>query len=476
MEERSLHLLDYLSVVKRRRWWLVAPIVVGVLVGGVLAIVLPREYESTTTLVVTTPAVTDLVRSPAGDLAERVRAISHELLSRPVLERVAREEGLAQDSSMDSAVAAIRSKSSVGLPPKTLAATSRSGPDTFLVTYMGRSPEATQRITNRLATAFIEEHSKLREARAEDTSAFIATQLAQSQARLKSTEEKLRQMKEANMGRLPEQTPGNLQMVSGLRQQQESTAMSLRGEQDRLAMFERQIEAMKQGVADAPVGRSTGTLSAQGRLLVLRRELDEASAMYTEKHPEIQRLKSEITSTEALVKAEGARPAAEREPTLAADPTYRELVAQAQTSRLRIRDLDRTISRLGGEIARYQGRVDSAPAIEQQMSSLNRDYELEKQQYGSLVARRQAAQLAEDVERKRAGEQFAVLYPAYLPSDPKTPNVPRLMLFAIAAGVIAGAVLALGREYLDRSVHDARALQHEFELPVLAEIPHIAVR
>jgi capsular polysaccharide biosynthesis protein len=33
--------------------------------------------------------------------------------------------------------------------------------------------------------------------------------------------------------------------------------------------------------------------------------------------------------------------------------------------------------------------------------------------------------------------------------------------------------MALGREFLDRSVHDARALQNEFEVPVLGEIPKI---
>ena len=31
----------------------------------------------------------------------------------------------------------------------------------------------------------------------------------------------------------------------------------------------------------------------------------------------------------------------------------------------------------------------------------------------------------------------------------------------------------IGREFLDRSVHDARALQNEFEVPVLGEIPRI---
>jgi capsular polysaccharide biosynthesis protein len=49
------------------------------------------------------------------------------------------------------------------------------------------------------------------------------------------------------------------------------------------------------------------------------------------------------------------------------------------------------------------------------------------------------------------------------------------MLSVLGGFVVAGA-LAFGREYLDRSVYDARALQNEFELPVLAEIPRIGAR
>ena len=41
------------------------------------------------------------------------------------------------------------------------------------------------------------------------------------------------------------------------------------------------------------------------------------------------------------------------------------------------------------------------------------------------------------------------------------------------AGLVIGGAGVMGREYLDRSVHDVRALRDEFELPVLAEIPRI---
>ena len=47
------------------------------------------------------------------------------------------------------------------------------------------------------------------------------------------------------------------------------------------------------------------------------------------------------------------------------------------------------------------------------------------------------------------------------------------MLVATALGLALGGGLAFGREYLDRSVRDAGAFQAEFDVPVLAEIPHI---
>lgn len=476
MEERSLHLLDYLSVVKRRRWWLIAPVVVALAIGAILAAILPREYQSATTLAVTSPSMaSELVKSSPADQQERIRAISQELLSAEVLERVARDEGLATASTMDGAVSAIRSRTAVTLP-KTIAPTGRSGPDTFLVTYTGNDPEVTERVANRLATVFIERHSKIRETRAEDTAAFLATQLSQSQERLRTVEEKLRRMKEAYMGRLPEQTQANLAMVSGLRTQQESTAMSLRSEQDRLALLERQIEAMRRGAADAPLTRGSAGLTAQDRLLSLRRELDAASAMYTEKHPEIQRLKGEIAAATELARTESSRPAAEREPALNADPAYRQLIAERATTQLRIKQFERAAANASAQIGMYQSRVEAAPMVEQQLSSLNREYELEKQQYAQLSERHQSALVNEDLERRRAGEQFTVLYPAHRPSKPESPDVLRLMIVALLMGVVAGGVLAFAREYLDRSVYDARALQTEFNLPVLAEIPRIPAR
>ena len=45
----AFHPLDYLSVLRRRVWWLVVPIVLAVIVAAGLYVYLPRQYKSTVT-------------------------------------------------------------------------------------------------------------------------------------------------------------------------------------------------------------------------------------------------------------------------------------------------------------------------------------------------------------------------------------------------------------------------------------------
>jgi uncharacterized protein involved in exopolysaccharide biosynthesis len=160
---------------------------------------------------------------------------------------------------------------------------------------------------------------------------------------------------------------------------------------------------------------------------------------------------------------------------LKSDPTYRQLLADQEIGRMRVRELQRAETQIRTQINAYQQRVESSPLVEQQLTSLQRDYDLEKKQYEELSGRRDAAALSEDLERKQAGERFRVLSPATWPREPFKPNVLRILLMAVVAGVFLGGVSAVGREFLDRSIYDAHTLQHEYDLPVLGEISRIKV-
>ena len=476
MEERRFHPLDYLSVLHRRKWWFVVPLVLC-LTAGVLAMVfLPRHYQSKATIAVAAPTLSaDILKGVSSlDATERQRAVSQHLLSAAVLERVVREEQIRPSKKTEDVSTWLRSRINVDVPkPIGLSARSDRNIDSFELFYTDTEPDRTRRITDRLAQVFVEENSKQTTARAANTVEVLGAQLRASQERLDQIEEQLRSKKERYMGRLPDQVDANLQTANGLRNQLESISTQLSMESNQLLLLETQLDQMRQGgtgMAMTSAG-STAIQTAQGRINQLNQELVQARALgYTDKHPEVLRLQAEIA--QARTELRSVKQDTGSADTLSVDPLYRQKVAERDALKGRINSLRRAETSVRGQIAAYQSRVEAAPMVEQEMASVIRAQALETARYNELKAKYDTAVLQGDIARQQGGERFSLLFGATRPVRVSA-SPAKMLLMALAAGLILGGALLVGREFLDRSVHDARALQSEFELPVLGEIPTI---
>ena len=471
----AFHPLDYLAVVRRRIWWLITPIVLALVIGAALVMLLPRKYQTTTILGISLPSMGGQVLSESQRMnaQERSRNLNQVLLSPVVLERVAQDTGLTKQMPVEEAVSHIGANTTVELPqvdPSALGSVEQ-----FKLNYIDSDPRRAQRIANRLAEVFIEESSHKREMRAEQTSAFIGEQLKTSKARIDELEGQLRVAKESFMGALPEQTQTNVALVTGLQQQLTAASNDLRGAQEQLQWVETQISTARPTISEPNQAgpQATALSPAATRVATLQKELASARNVYTEKHPEVQNLQRELEIARKDAANEVKMPEAQREATLREDPAYRSLVLQRDQIKLHIADLQRQQQGIQSDIRRFMARVEQAPRVEQQVATLQRHYDLEKQNYATLTNKLRDAEITEDVERSRGGEAFAILKQAALPTAPSSPNIPRLMIFTVLLGVCAGGALALGREYLDRSIHDTRGL-NDLELPVLGEIPRIS--
>ena len=104
---------------------------------------------------------------------------------------------------------------------------------------------------------------------------------------------------------------------------------------------------------------------------------------------------------------------------------------------------------------------------------MNRDYEIARTKYQSVVSRKVEAELAQELEAKSAKSLFNVISPAGVPASPARPD--RLAACSSrcwspwALGVLTGVVL----EMRDDSIRDGHEVRERLTLPVLAVVPNM---
>jgi len=369
-----------------------------------------------------------------------------------------------------------------------------SGEDAFTLTVTNENPQLAMMTASRLASYFIDENLKSREQQAAGTSEFLESQLQETKVRLEAQEERVKQYKLQFMGELPQQLQANLQILSRLQDQLKMNSDATRSAQDRKVYLEAQIGVLESQLnafaaqssaagSDAPILSDMSAAGLANELSVKKSQLAALSAKYTEKYPEIRRLKDEVALLEkrlteaiALEGRSGNSAAILRPPTNAGArerDEFLRLRAQRKALDSEVASLRTDRRGIENAIAGLEARVEKSPRREQEMVSLTRDYENLKLSYDDLLKKKLDAEVSQNLEKRQKGEQFQILDPADLPQRPFTPNRPRVLGIAFAVAILIGFGGAIGFEMINPTLRGKRDFQHFFQVPVLASIPII---
>ena len=122
------------------------------------------------------------------------------------------------------------------------------------------------------------------------------------------------------------------------------------------------------------------------------------------------------------------------------------------------------------DIDQYRSRLNLSPVREQQLTSLQRDYDLLKQHYGDLLKKEQESQLATNLEKRQEGQQFRLADPPNLPIRPSSPKRVQISLIAIAVGLIAGSAIAILADLKRNAMHTEGDVS-TLALPLVVGVP-----
>ena len=465
--KKQLQLEDYIEIALRRKWFVIIPLVVSI-IGVILTLLLvPRSYKSTTMILVEHQKVPESYVNPTvtADINERLNTITQQVMSRTRLESIVNEFGLYNKEKSN-----ITNEELVGLMRGSIEIDIKGGrgggrTSAFSISYMGSDPETVMHVTNRLASLFIEENLKVREQQAEGTTEFLDNQMQGLKTDLEAHETQIKLYKEKYMGELPSQIDATLRTLDRLQLERKIVSDQLSTSVDRKIMIEGQLsETNAQEIATDKTSKDP----QKRKLAELQAELTRLSSSYTDKYPEITRLKREISEIETQINTDKGTES---------EGTNIDRLSKKLT------DVNKEIAKLKEEqeniakrISVLQGRVERIPERELQMTALMRDYQSTRENYQSLLNKKLDAQLAENLEKRQKGEQFKILDPANLPIKPFKPDPNRIILMGIALGVGSGVGLVVLLEVIDASFRKPDDVYAVTGIPVLATIPRIGGR
>src|SRR5262245_521997 len=178
----------------RRSWLIVLPVVIALFITLVVSSRLRNQYQSETLIQIVPQQVPDAyVQSTVTVRTEdRLNALRQQVLSRTELERLIGTFNLYPDDRahlpMEDVVELMRTNTVID--PVMNRNNVRQDADAFFVRFTYHEAVTAMKVTERLASLFIDQNARDRGALADTTDDFLQTQLAEARKRLEEQEKR----------------------------------------------------------------------------------------------------------------------------------------------------------------------------------------------------------------------------------------------------------------------------------------------
>jgi polysaccharide chain length determinant protein (PEP-CTERM system associated) len=245
-----------------------------------------------------------------------------------------------------------------------------------------------------------------------------------------------------------------------------------------LAEAEQARNAIKLQIAgDAPplitadvTDSSDANPELDGRIAAINKNLDQLRLQYTEAHPDIVAAKRLLADLEKQKKEEAKKHKKSADPGANYSPMLQQLNVQLSVAEARVASLTARVNMLASRVDATRTQLTSAPEVEAELAQLNRDYQINHENYQKLVERRESAKLSGDLSSASDMLSFRVIDPPSVPLTPSGPNRIRLFTIVFGAALAAGLATALLLSQVRPTFLSQAALRDVTGMPILGTV------
>ncbi|MDO8357079.1 MAG: Wzz/FepE/Etk N-terminal domain-containing protein [Nitrospirota bacterium] len=529
MDAPAKDLYDYLALLRRRKTLILMVAASLLAASAALAFLLPAVYRSTATILIEEQEIPpDLVRSAIATYADqRIETIKQQVLSRSTLWHIVEQYGLYKDlrkrNPTEEVLARFVKDIQIDVMNVKVIDKRTQNPTqatiAFTLSYDGESPELAQKVANELTSLFLGENLKTRERHAQETTAFLKREAESLSHHIQDLEGKLAGVKQRAAGALPELVQLNMQLMSSTQREVIDSDREIRSLKERKTYLEGELATLK---PHTPLINASGDrmLDTSERLKALRAQYASASAYLEPEHPDLIKMKQELSSLEKepgatdgreelskrltaeqaslaalrermeashpdVVKAQNVVASLERELQAAVarppkpltvkpeNPAYINIQSQLASTTASLQSLEKARVDLKQRMAEYAKRVETTPTIEPEYLDLLRDRENSVRKYQEITSRLMEAQVSGELEVQRKGERFSLINPPELPEKPDRPNRMAILLLGAFLAVAGGVGTGVVADNVDRTIHTSDQLGRAMGMLPLGVIPYL---
>lgn len=454
--------MQYVRGVWRHRWIAIA-ISWPLLIAGIMVVDQMKDrYKAETKVYIdTTSVLKPLLKGLAiqTDIQSNVQLMVRTLLSRPNLERSIRlmdmDINVETDEDMEKLLGKVRDRVDIS---------GRKRSNSYTISYSDENPQKAKRMVQTFLDIFVEDTLGKSVSESDSAIAFLDKQIEKYDKLLQDAETRLETFKRKNVGVMPQDGANYFSKYQRLTDDLAKAELELSESINRRDKLKSQLDSITMIDKEDQV-----TSVYDSKIKEQEVRLDDLLLSYTEEHPDVINTRRVLSSL--LLRKKEEQEEISNETSVSLDnPVFQQIQVLLSKSEANISSLKARVETYRRSKQKLKKLVDVVPRIEAELKRLNRDYVVHKENYTSLVSRREKAKISEDVETSSDQVKFRIIEPPHVPLKASFPNRPLFDLLVLVLALGCGYGIGLLISLAQPVVYSASELKKITGLPVLGAI------